>query len=200
MKKWGFNFSWLKVLKSQRRRIMAGRKNLAALALPSNICDMDKELKTAGQEELVRIPLFSQLTEADRKRLASITKKRSYFRGATIFKDGDAGGRLCILCKGMVKLTRLIRQNQVQILAELHSGDVFEEKSLISDSKHSSTALCMTNAVVLTINKADFDKMTLENPALGINVLKLINVSVCSYIRDLKSKICDMIDYVTAEC
>lgn len=177
---------------------MAGRKNLATLQLPSIICDMDKELKMAGEKELAAIPIFSQLTEVERKKLASITKKRSFFRGTTIFKQGDPGGRLCILCKGMVKLTRWIRERREQTLAELQDGDIFEEGSLICGDKHSSTAVCTTNTVILTINKADFDKMALENPVLGINVLKSINVSVCSYIKELKSKICDLVDYATS--
>ncbi len=176
---------------------MASRKNLAVLPLSSNICEMDKELQMAGEEELAAIPIFSQLSEIQRKKLASITKKQSFRKGATIFKQGDPGGRLCILREGMVKLTRLIRERQETILAELQDGDIFEEVSLICGERHSTTAVCTTNAVILTINKVDFDKMALENPVLGINVLKAINASVCSYIKEKKSKIYDMVDYVT---
>jgi CRP-like cAMP-binding protein len=176
---------------------MAGRKNLATLQLPSIICDMDKELKTAGEKELATIPIFSQLTEVERKRLASITKKQSFFRGTTIFKQGEQGDRLCILCKGMVKLTRWIRERREQTLAELQDGEVFEEGSLICGDKHSTTVVCTTNTVILTINKVDFDKMALENPLLGAKIIKFITRSICSQLRKTNSKIGDLVDYVT---
>lgn len=149
------------------------------------------------KEDLSAINLFSQFSDAEREKLASITKRAEFLRGSCIYRQDGSGGQLFIVYKGEVRITRLLREQQMQTLAVLKNGDFFGAVSLIDGKEHSATATCISDSVVFTINKPDFDKLAQENPALGIEMLKLLSSRISFFVRTMNSKFIDMVQYVS---
>ena len=56
----------------------------------------------AKNEALDRIPFFRALGDAERGLLEPISKKKTYPKGETIFREGDPPGPLRILVRGLV--------------------------------------------------------------------------------------------------
>ncbi len=150
-----------------------------------------------NKEDLARIPLFSQLSDAEREKVVSITKKMEFLRDNYIFNQDGSGGQLFIVHKGEVKITRLIREHHEQTLAVLRNGDFLGAVSLIDGKEHSASAVCTADSVIFTIYKADFDKLAQEDTALGLKILKLLTTEVGSFLRTMNSKFIDMVQYVS---
>lgn len=152
-----------------------------------------------SQEDLAAIPFFAQLSEAERKILASITNKKDFLKDETIFIESSPCRTLFIVQDGEVKITRLVREHEELLLATLKCGDFFGGMSFIDGQKHSATAVCADDLVVLTIDKDDFDEFTRKNPLLGIKILKCIGIEICLYLRIMTYKFHNLVDYVISQ-
>ncbi len=151
----------------------------------------------AAKEDLAAMPLFGGISGEGLEKIASITGKKSFLCGTPIFSQSDPGGTLFLLHKGMVKLTRLIRANQLQILSIHEKGDFFGDVSFISNDKHSTSAVCTTDSEISIISKEDFDKLAQQDPALAIKTFKFISISICSRLRAKTTKVSDMVKYIS---
>lgn len=149
------------------------------------------------KEDLKKIPLFSELSDTEREELASVTEKKKLLPDIPIFSETDPGGKLFIVYKGEVKISRVIREHEEQTLTRLKDGDFFGGVSFIDGSEHSASAVCTTDSVILTIDKNDFDKISEKNPMMGLKILRLLIRSICSYLRKMNQKFYDMVQYVS---
>ena len=150
-----------------------------------------------NKEDLAEIPIFSHVDEAGREKIASIIEKRKFLRGTPIFNLASSGKQLFIIHKGEVKITRLIRDRQEQTLALVKNGDFFGALSFVGGGEYSASAVCTVDSVIFVIDKADFDKLSREDPLLGINILKHLTFSICSHLRTMNDKFSDMVQYVS---
>lgn len=149
------------------------------------------------KEDLEKIPLFSGFGDAEREEIASVTERKELLPDTPVFSETDPGGKLYIVYKGEVKITRLIREQEQQTLNKLQDGDFFGGVSFIDGSEHSASAVCTTDSVIFTINKSDFDKLSEKNPMMGIKILQTLILSICSYLRKMNEKFYDMVQYVS---
>jgi CRP-like cAMP-binding protein len=149
------------------------------------------------KEDLEKIPLFSSFSDAEREEMAFITEKKELLRDAPVFNQTDPGGKLCIVHKGEVKITRTIRQQEQHTLLVKKSGDFFGGISLIDGKERSACATCVTDTEIFIIDKTDFDELARKNPLLGIKLLKHITLSICFYLRTMNDKFHDMVKYVS---
>ncbi len=150
-----------------------------------------------SNESLAEISIFSDLNETDREKIAAITQKKEYLKDTSIISQTSPGGQLFIVRKGEIKITRFIRENQEQTLTVLKSGDFFGSLSFVDGQTYSASAVCVADSVVFVIDKSDFDELSDKNPVLGINILKRLTLSICSYLRTMNIKFYDMVQYVS---
>jgi CRP-like cAMP-binding protein len=191
---------------------MAGEKNLASVLPYSQFCSIDKEVKSVRAEDLQALPIFFRLCEAERKIIAPITQKKYFIKDEIIFNQGQPGGQLFVLSKGEVKVTRVIRERHNQTLAQLKSGDIFGEETLaqlksgdifgeetlICGDEHTTSVVCTADSEIFVIKKTDFDRIARENPVLATKILNTVTHSLCSELKKIKARICDMVNYVTS--
>jgi CRP/FNR family transcriptional regulator len=150
-----------------------------------------------SQEYLAPIPLFYKLSKTEREKIASITDKKEFLKGDYIFKQGDLCGHLFIIEKGMVKITRAVRGNQVRTLEKHQSGEFFGGISFIDGKNYFASAICVLDSKIFIIDKVDFNELAKENPLLTIKILKTIIIYYCSTYRKIESKIQNMIKYLS---
>ncbi len=149
------------------------------------------------KEDLAAIPIFSDLNETEREKIAAITEEKEFLKNASIISQTSPSGQLFIVQKGEVKITRLIRDQQEQTLAVLKDGDFFGGVSFVDGQKHSASAVCTADSVIFVISKTDFDKLTEEDPVLGVRLVKHLTLSICNYLRTMNIKFYDMVQYVS---
>jgi CRP-like cAMP-binding protein len=135
---------------------------LHAVLLPVN-------LWRVGQ--MVRLTRRVSAATADPQQMAlwlrPYMRSRSYKAGALIFERGALADRLYCLVVGEVALPEVGRT--------LAAGQMFGEIAFFApDRRRSSSARCVTDCSVMSIDEDTFKQLVYQNPDFGLQVVRLI--------------------------
>ncbi len=118
-------------------------------------------------ERLKEVRLFSGLRRPELRLLAGLVKESEEFRpGQIICQQGGPGRRYCILERGRWRVTRVDPEGRVETVRELGPGEAFGETSLLLGDVRDATVECIEPAVLLYIEKEDFDLLLEEEPRI----------------------------------
>ena len=107
-------------------------------------------------------PLFAAYPADQRRELMAEFKSRSFAPGEVILQQGKKGNGLYVLLHGKVEVTRSEKGVDEPIpLAELGSGDIFGEMSLLTGNPTNATVTALEDAFVLRLSKKRFDELML---------------------------------------
>lgn len=93
--------------------------------------------------------------------------------GTVLFREGDAGDKMYVIKSGRVRLTKQVFDTNVTV-EELRGGDFCGEISLVSDQPRAVTATVMSDATVIPIDSAQFEKMIRDNTDIAVRMMKKI--------------------------
>ena len=94
-------------------------------------------------------------------------RSRSYKAGTALFAVGDEADRLYFLASGTVHLPEVGRT--------LQAGQMLGEIAFFApDRRRSSSAHCVTDCTLLSIDEDTFKQLVYQNPDFGLEVVKLI--------------------------
>lgn len=109
-----------------------------------------------------------------------MNKTKEYSRGTVIVREGDAGESMFNIESGMVGVYRGYGMADETLLAELDSGKIFGEMSLLDHAPRSATVVVLEDRTVLTeITEADFYGFFEKNPSLILDIMG----QMCSRLR-----------------
>lgn len=120
---------------------------------------------------LRRVPLFSQLSEADITRLAESARERNYPKNSVILFEDDPGDALYVVITGQVKVVLIGEDGREVILSVLQEGQFFGEMALIDDEPRSAHVIAMTEANLLVLRREDFQRRLQEAPTIALGLL-----------------------------
>lgn len=107
--------------------------------------------------------------EVQRKLLARLGRRFS--GGSVLFSDGDVGTEAFLLQEGRVRLIKRVGVVE-RSLRVLRTGDLFGESALISGASRNSTAVALTDGVMLVLDHTTLEQVIASNPAVGMRVLQ----------------------------
>jgi len=118
------------------------------------------------------MPIVNQLSLQEAMQMFSCMNERRFACGETIYEAGTASSQeMYMIIKG--KASASDRSGYKYDL--LTAGDVFGLFSFLDEDRlHSATLKAEDELVVLSIDRAYFDLITLEDPALGYQLLKFM--------------------------
>jgi len=117
--------------------------------------------------ELVRqFPLFSDMDESQRKRLAAQLRTLYAAPGEVLMRRGDVPRRVWFIASGAVELSRA---NQV---TRLGRGEMFGHLALLQRSPRSGQITTITHCTLLTLDESRFLALLRRNDALRNAVLQ----------------------------
>src|SRR5690606_23773969 len=73
------------------------------------------------------VPMFKPLDSEQRAALAALLEAASYSKGETIFRQGDPGDCMYVVCSGLVEISTTDKLGQKIVLIEARPGDIFGE-------------------------------------------------------------------------
>src|SRR5436305_3836818 len=126
---------------------------------------------------------FSNLNEDEKKRVIERMHKESYSVGQYVFKEGDSGERLYVVEKGALSLIKSIGSDLDKTILIAPEGSVFGEFSFIDGSTRSASALVTGDAVLLSLDREDFDALVKQFPAIGTKLYNNLLLTVTQRIR-----------------
>jgi CRP-like cAMP-binding protein len=123
---------------------------------------------------LRRLPLFTDLSEAELA-LISESVSRIYFEeGAVIFEEGDVCRELLIVEEGTVKIIKSALNGRQQLLGVERKGSSLAEVAVFDGGRYPASAEAASSVVLLRVPADSFRKTCLQNPEMALKVFKVL--------------------------
>lgn len=118
---------------------------------------------------LSKVPLFSECTERELKKIASLADEIEVDKGTVLTKEGLPGRECFVVSEGRAKGT--LRGKK---LAAYGPGDVFGEMSLLDNEPRSATITADSEMVLFVVDSRSFWGLCEEAPSVTRKIMKSI--------------------------
>src|SRR5438094_1705144 len=126
-------------------------------------------------DPLQKIPIFTLLSERDRRKIASEVTEAHYGKGEYIFREGDTADYFHIVKEGTVKCVKSSADGKECTLKVLLPGDLFCcEAAVFDGAPHPGTAQPIGDVSILRLNKKSYFGMLRRNPEASLEVIKYL--------------------------
>jgi CRP/FNR family transcriptional regulator len=132
--------------------------------------------------------IFQNLSPEDTEALGTAALRKKFHTGEILFSQGDRASEMFLIKAGRVKLTKLMEDGSEITLDIRKGGDIVGESVLHEDSDYSLTAICIEDTLTCGFSKATFEKLVLQHPSIGLQVIK----NLSSRIDSLASRVSNM--------
>ena len=108
-------------------------------------------------------------------------RSRQYKAGESVFANGDVADRLYYVATGQVELP--------EVGSTVHAGQMFGEIAFFAPGhRRSSSARCLIDCTLLSIDETTFRELVYQNPDFGLEVVRLIAGRLSEDVRRLQSQ------------
>lgn len=121
-------------------------------------------------EHLRRVPLFSDCTDAELRRIADISRVVENPEGTVLTEIGTPGDSFFLIIDGRVSV-----QTHVGAGDPLSPGDFFGEMSLLDGEPRSATVTATTDVRLLVVDRSHFWRLLHETPDLVRRILMVLS-------------------------
>jgi len=125
---------------------------------------------------LGRVPIFSDLSDAELKFLSDRAVTRRHTSGDLIFSEGDPCTGLYIVESGDVRIFKTSAGGREQVLTIEHAGSSVAELPIFDGGNYPASASAATDSVLLFISRNDFRALCLEHPEVALKVLRMVGL------------------------
>jgi CRP/FNR family cyclic AMP-dependent transcriptional regulator len=139
--------------------------------------------------------LFSNLTDQEIQKIATICKPEGFPRGKLIFAEGNPGDKLYFIIKGSIRDSKKIRAGNEQVLATLQAGEFFGEMALIDEVGRSADAWAEEASELISISKNDFATLIFREKEIATSLLWNIIRTLSSRLRETDEKLKSMVEF-----
>ncbi|MBI3297542.1 MAG: cyclic nucleotide-binding domain-containing protein [Elusimicrobia bacterium] len=145
--------------------------------------------ETERRETFLRgVPLFERLGRRDLARLASIMTECAYSEGETVFREGDVGRALALVCSGRIEISRSLAGGKSVTLRLVEPGGYIGEMALLDEAPRSATAVAVEASRVYLLHKARLSGLMLSRPAMGMQIIGEFGKLLAKRFREAETK------------
>ena len=119
---------------------------------------------------LQRVPLFSDLSEAEVQQIALLFKERHFVAGETVVKEGADGAAFFLIESGDAAVSVAGKER-----ANLGPGDHFGEIALIDEGVRSATISATSDLVCYGLTLWEFRPLVVANGEIGWKLLQSLS-------------------------
>ncbi len=134
------------------------------------------EPKAGRAAVLARVPLFSDLSDAELKFLSDRAVSKRYRSGELIFSEGDPCAGLYVIEAGDVRIFKTSAGGREQVLTLEHAGNSIAELPVFDGGAYPASASAAGDATILFISRNDFRALCLEHPEVALKVLRMVGL------------------------
>lgn len=120
-----------------------------------------------------KVPLFADLSAADRRWIAEVAVTRHYDRGEQVHRPGERSG-LRIVHRGRVKMHRANESGNEQLLRVLFPGDFLGETTLLTGRPVDSWAVALDASEVCVVGGREIRRLLHERPEVALRMLSTL--------------------------
>jgi CRP/FNR family transcriptional regulator len=131
-------------------------------------------LKPKLATTLGRLPLFTDLSEAELALVAERVVRRGYVAGAIIFSEGDVCRELLIVEEGAVKILKTAPNGRQQLMGIERAGNALAEVPVFDQGRYAATAEAVSDTTLLQLDADHFRGICLRHPEVALKVIKVL--------------------------
>lgn len=114
---------------------------------------------------LARVDLFHDLDDRDLRALATYVQEEPHAAGDVIWEQGDLGTTFYVVLSGEVGAKVVDEAGVERLDRVLREGEWFGETSLLTGETHEATMEALTDCLLLSLRKEDFDAWAAKHGA-----------------------------------
>jgi len=127
------------------------------------------------EDTLAQVPLFSQISRRDLKRLARGTVRRQFDKGSVIVKEGDQAVAFYLISSGRAEVVKGAEGSKPRVLSTLGPGDFFGEMALLDGYLRSASVRALEDTECLVLSRWDFLAEVRSGPSIAIQMLPVLS-------------------------
>jgi len=124
--------------------------------------------------------VFEHLRPEELAALAQRAMRKLHERGDSIFMQGDQADTMFLLKAGRVKLSKTMEDGAEITLDIRKAGDFLGENMLSEEIDYPVTARCLERTLICGFTKASFEKIVLDYPNIGLQVIRNLSTRIAS--------------------
>jgi len=137
--------------------------------------------------ELLKQPLlFSGLSNEDLAELATITVRRKFSKGESLFCEGDVATGFYLLVSGSIKLCRISPDGREKVLHFVKPRETFAEAAFFGDGKYPAEARAMEHGEALYLPREGFMELMSRNPNFTLNLVVSLSLMLRQFARQIE--------------
>jgi CRP-like cAMP-binding protein len=127
------------------------------------------------EDALAQVPLFSQLSRRDLKRLAKGTVTRQFSKGYVIVKEGEQALAFYLIRSGRAEVVKGAGEPKPRVLNTLGPGDFFGEMAVLDGYLRSASVRALEDTECLILSRWDFMAELRSSPYIAAQMLPVLS-------------------------
>ena len=123
---------------------------------------------------LASIPLFGNLTLADRKSIAGLCVRKRLPGRRVVFFQGEWGREMFIVSSGQLKVSVMSEEGKELSISIFHERDIFGELALLDGDRRSATVTTIGPCDLLVLHQEQLSGLIRDFPSIGLQMLSLL--------------------------
>jgi CRP-like cAMP-binding protein len=119
--------------------------------------------------QLKRIPLFSDASDEELKKVAAFAESREFDEGREMVKEGGFSRALMAIEDGTAEVSR-----DGEHVADLGPGDVFGEAGMLDDTQRGATVTATSRVKVISMGHFEVKRLKKDAPGVYERIEKLV--------------------------
>jgi CRP-like cAMP-binding protein len=141
-----------------------------------------------GAENFIAgLPLFKELSDEQRARIAERTRQLRLPRGETLFHRGDPAAGAYIVVYGQIKLSFVSPTGVEKVIEILNQGQSFGEAVMFLDVPHVVTAQALADSLLLLVPKEAVFEGIERDPGFARRMLAGLSRRLHQLVADVES-------------
>jgi len=137
----------------------------------------------ATEIQLAEVALFAGFERTDLEAIESYMTRKSYDRGAVVFREGDSGDEVLIVTKGTASAYLHLPNGANIRLATFAPGTVFGELAILDQGPRSASVVADDELVCYGLTNADFAALAKTAPGAAIRFMAAIGRELSGRLR-----------------
>ncbi|WP_421903871.1 Crp/Fnr family transcriptional regulator [Maridesulfovibrio sp.] len=152
------------------------------------ICDQCAAENSSGTSKCLKdLWIFEHFSEGQLQALQTIGIRREIPTGQLVFSQGGHADELFLIRRGRIKLSKVSEDGAEVTLDFRKHGDVLGENLFSGAGTYPVTARAIEGTITCGFNLNDFQSLILQNPDIGLSVIKSMSNKILSLSNRIES-------------
>jgi CRP-like cAMP-binding protein len=140
--------------------------------------------------------LGAELTQEEANKLSEMMHLRELLDDEYLIEEGASDDSLHVLLGGKLEVVKRTASDGMASLAILREGDLAGELSFIDGTTHTVGLRALSNSLVLSLRRADFEAIVEEHPQLVYKVMRAVARSAHKIVHHMNSECIELTNYI----